>query len=77
MIQRRRMICFDLKKRNFTRFLSFFISINAVVYLDIKSCKEIVMTLFTAMFSLKYVEPVGRESLPGEIKADLETTVRN
>ena len=73
MIQRGRIICFNLKKR--TRFLSFFISLNASIYLDFKSCEEIFMTLFTTMFSLKYVEPVGRESLPGEIKADLETTV--
>ena len=75
MIQRGRIICFNLKKMNFTRFISFFISLDAVIYLDFKSCEEIFMTLFTTMFSLKYVEPVGRESLPGEIKADLETTV--
>ena len=75
MIQRGRIICFNLKKRNLTRFLSFFISLNASIYLDFKSCEEIFMTLFTTMFSLKYVEPVGRESLPREIKADLETTV--
>lgn len=75
MIQRGRINCFNLKKTNFTRFLSFFISLNTVIYLDFKSCEEIFMTLFTTMFSLKYVEPVGRESLPGEIKADLETTV--
>ena len=64
-----------LKKTNFARFISFFISLNAVIYLDCKSCEEIFVTLFTTMFSLKYVEPVERESLPGEIKADLETTV--
>ena len=75
MIQGGCIICFDLKKINFARFISFFISLNAVIYLDFKSCEEIFMTLFTTMFSLKSVEPVGRESLPGEIKADLETTV--
>ena len=75
MIQCGCIICFNLKKTNFARFISFFISLNAVIYLDFKSCEEIFMTLFTTMFSLKYVEPVGRESLPGEIKADLETTV--
>ena len=75
MIQCGCIICFNLKKMNFTRFISFFISLDAVIYLDFKSCEEIFMTLFTTMFSLKYVEPVGRESFPGEIKADLETTV--
>ena len=75
MIQFGCIICFNLKKKNFARFISFFISLNAVIYLDFKSCEEIFMTLFTTMLSLKYVKPVGRERLPGEIKADLETTV--